>query len=344
MPDPTQPRAASPAPPGARRDVIIDTDPGLDDALAILAALAAPGLRVLGLTTVAGNIGLEMTTHNAGRLLALAGRADIPVVAGAAGPLARRGFDVADIHGEGGLGGVALPAPLAAPMADAPGWIAARLMAAPAGRIDLLTLGPLTNVALLLRHAPQAARRLRRIVAMGGAVATHGNIGPVSEFNLAADPEAADAVLRSGVPIVLVPLDVTRQVRADAGWTAALAASGGAGGRAAAALVGAYLDPASGRLSRPLHDPCVTLLALYPDLFRVERRQLTLDLSPDAGTPGGGEGWRSAVADPGALRLASSGAVAGGGGAMAAAAAVDVALGVDAPAALAELGKLLRAL
>jgi purine nucleosidase/pyrimidine-specific ribonucleoside hydrolase len=296
-----------------RQPVIIDTDPGLDDALAILCALASPALEVLGLTTVAGNIGLGMSTRNAGRLLALAGRGDVPVVAGAAAPLARPGFDVADIHGQGGLGGVALPDPVASPLEDAPGWIAARIMAAPAQTIDILALAPLTNIALLIRDHPRAARRLRRVIAMGGAIDTHGNIGPRSEFNLAADPEAADIVLCAGLDLVLVPLDVTRQVRAGTVWVAGLAAGRGAVARAAAALVGAYLDPAHGRLSRPLHDPCVALLAEAPGLFTLREMALAVDLSAPAPL-------RTAQADPGALRP---------GGAP-----VRAATGVDAAAAL----------
>jgi len=308
--------------------VIIDTDPGIDDALAILCALGMPALRLLGLTTVAGNIGLGMTTRNAGRLLALVRRADIPVVAGAGAPLARQGFDVADIHGEGGLGGVALPEPLAPALTDAPGWMAAQLMAAPPGSIDLLALGPLTNVAHLIARAPDAARRLRRVIAMGGAIDTHGNIGPRSEFNMAADPEAADIVVRAGLDLTLVPLDVTRQVRADAGWTAALAAcqpdlpQGPA--RIAAALVAAYLDPGAGRVSRPLHDPCVTLLAEAPHLFTLRDMALRVDTSV-------GTAPRTAARDPGALTRCTSDAGT----------TVRVAMAVDAPAALARLASAL---
>lgn len=305
------------------QSVIIDTDPGLDDALAILCALNSPALRVLGLTSVAGNIGLGMTTRNAGRLLALAGRGDVPVVAGVAAPLARPGFDVADIHGQGGLGGVALPEPVAPPLADAPGWMAAQIMAAPAHGIDILALGPLTNVATLINHAPEAARRLRRVIAMGGAVDTHGNIGPRSEFNFAADPEAADIVLRAGLDLTLVPLDVTRQVRAGADWVTALAGRG-AVADAAAALVGAYLDPAHGRQSRPLHDPCVMLLAEAPMNFTLREMTLAVDTTPDGPA-------RTAQADPGALHRAPDGA------------RLRVAMGVDAAAALALLARRLGA-
>ncbi|MFN3550115.1 MAG: nucleoside hydrolase, partial [Mesorhizobium sp.] len=148
------------------RPVIIDTDPGIDDAVAILAALASPEFELLGITTVAGNIGIATTTRNAGRILALARRGDVPVIAGAAGPLARKGFDVADIHGDDGLGGVAFPEPAVPPRSHhAALWLAETLMAHPAGAIDILALGPLTNLARLVADAPEAARRIGRIVA-----------------------------------------------------------------------------------------------------------------------------------------------------------------------------------
>lgn len=277
---------------------IIDTDPGIDDAVAILFALASPQFEVLGITTVAGNIGIGTTTRNAGRLLALAGRADVPVHAGAAAPLARKGFDTAEIHGADGLGGVAFPEPQASSGADAVGWLARTLMAEPAGTVQLLTLGPLTNLARLVTDHPQAARRIARVIAMGGAVHDRGNIGPRSEFNMAADPEAADIVLGAGLPFVLIPLDVTRKVRASAPYCAALAASGRPGAVASARLIEAYFQSTtvtgSGAESRPLHDPCVMLLAEAPELFTLEPMGLSVDLgptrdagalSPDAGRP-----------------------------------------------------------
>ncbi|MFN3641556.1 MAG: nucleoside hydrolase [Gemmobacter sp.] len=268
---------------------VIDTDPGLDDAVAILFALASPAFEVLGITTVAGNIGLGTVTRNAGRLLAVAGRADVPVIAGAAGPLVRKGFDSSEIHGADGLGGVALPEPLAEAQAGAVDWLAALLAAEPAGTVDLLTLGPLTNLARLVTDHPAAARRIRRVIAMGGAVNDRGNVGPRAEFNIAADPEAADIVLGAGLPMTLIPLDVTRQVRADAAWCGRLRASGRPGAAACAALVEAYFasTTVTGALaeSRPLHDPCVMLLAEAPGFFGCDAMGLAVDLgeAPDAG-------------------------------------------------------------
>ncbi|MDB5528177.1 MAG: nucleoside hydrolase [Devosia sp.] len=261
--------------------VIIDTDPGLDDAVAILFALNSGRFDVLGLTTVAGNIGIDITTRNAGRLLGLLGRQDIPVICGAAAPLARPGIDEAAIHGNDGLGGVVLPEPLAKPHGYAPFWMAEQLRASHAGSVDILALGPLTNIALLLRDHGDAARRIGRLIVMGGVVDDKGNVGPHSEFNFASDPEAVDAVLGSGLDVTLVPLDVTRKVRASVEFVQAL--RGGVAGNAAADLIAAYFQ--NGRESRPLHDPCVMLLALAPELFEVETRKVSVDLSEgvDAG-------------------------------------------------------------
>jgi purine nucleosidase/pyrimidine-specific ribonucleoside hydrolase len=263
------------------RRVIIDTDPGLDDAVAILFALNSGRFDVLGLTSVAGNIGIDITTRNAGRLLALLGRRDIAVITGAAAPLARPGIDEAAIHGNDGLGGVVLPEPLAKPHGYAPFWMADQLHANHAGSVDILALGPLTNIALLLRDHADAARRIGRLIVMGGVVHDKGNVGPHSEFNFASDPEAVEAVLRAGLDVTLIPLDVTRKVRASVEFVRALRT--GIAGNAAADLISAYFQ--EGRESRPLHDPCVMLLALAPELFGVETRSVSVDLSDgeDAG-------------------------------------------------------------
>ena len=263
------------------RHVIIDTDPGLDDAVAILFALNSGRFDVLGLTTVAGNIGIDVTTRNAGRLLALLGRRDIPVITGAAAPLARPGIDEAAIHGNDGLGGVVLPGPLTEPHGYAPFWIADQLRANHAGSVDILALGPLTNIALLLRDHADAARRIGRLIVMGGVVDDKGNVGPHSEFNFASDPEAVDAVLRAGLDVTLIPLDVTRKVRASLAFVQSLRT--GTAGNAAADLISAYFQ--DGHESRPLHDPCVMLLALAPELFSIEAHTVSVDLSdgPDAG-------------------------------------------------------------
>ena len=268
------------------RITVIDTDPGIDDAVAILLALNSPEFDIRGITTVAGNIGINTTTRNAGRILALAGRGDIPVIAGAATPLSRKGFDTADIHGNDGLGGVSFPEPNVPPAGhDAVAWLAQLLDEEAAGTVDILALGPLTNVARLLTDHPASASRIGRLIAMGGAVREPGNIGPRAEFNIAADPEAAEIVFTCGLSITLIPLDVTRKVRADRAYLSALRAAAKPAATISAELIDAYFQSTTGGESRPLHDPCVMLYALQPDLFGCERFGLGVDTgnSGDAG-------------------------------------------------------------
>ena len=260
------------------RRIIIDTDPGLDDALAILFALVSPRFEVLGLTTVAGNIGLERTTANAGGLLAAMGRSDIPVISGAATAMARDNIEAIVVHGDDGLRGVTLPAPVVAAQSGAVDWLAKELLAAPSGSIDIMALGPLTNIAQLINHHPAAAGRIGHLLAMGGTIAEPGNAGPESEFNFASDPEAVAVVLHSDIRTTIVPLDVTRRVRADRAYVEAL--RGNRAGEIAADLLTAYLQDV--RQSRPLHDPCVMLLALEPTLFELEVHRLTVNLGDDA--------------------------------------------------------------
>ncbi len=261
--------------------VIIDTDPGIDDAIAILYALRRPGLKIAALTTVAGNIGLSVTTGNALRIAALAGVA-VPVHAGAAAPLGRAARPETGIHGDDGLGGVRFPDPAgAASDIDAVTAIRRIVEGREPGQVDLFCLGPLTNLALLLQTAPETARALRRVIAMGGAVDEPGNVGPKAEFNIAHDPDAAAMVLAAGLDLTLIPLDATRKLRADAAYIAALRQADTDRARASAALIEAYFAATSGAESRPLHDPCVPLLAVRPDLFTVVERGLTVE--PDTG-------------------------------------------------------------
>ena len=262
--------------------VIIDTDPGIDDAVAVFYALRSPAFRVLGLCTVSGNISIERTTENAGRILACAG-VDIPVVSGADRPLARAPFAAIDVHGNDGLGGVSLPTPERDPLTGAVDWLAMTLNAEPPGTIDLLVLGPMTNVATLIQRDLAAARRIRRIIAMGGAIHETGNVGPKAEFNMAADPEAAEVVFAAGLPLTLIPLDVTRQVRATPGDVEALMQSKRPEAKASGTLIDAYFKSTDGgdiSASRPLHDPCVMLFAEAPELFECETHSLRVDQSP----------------------------------------------------------------
>jgi purine nucleosidase/pyrimidine-specific ribonucleoside hydrolase len=277
--------------------VVIDTDPGLDDAVAILFALQSGLFDIAGITTVAGNLGIGTTTRNAGRLLAFAGRGDIPVVEGAERPLLRSAIQTADIHGGDGMGWVDLPEPAVPPAGNAVEWLAGLLMSEEPHSVAILALGPLTNLAKLQTDHPDAAHRVGLIAAMGGAVNEPGNMGPRAEFNFQADPHAAGIMFAAGLPMVVVPLDVTRKVRATRDYCARLAAGSPVAAKAGE-VIEAYFQSTQGRESRPLHDPCVMLFAARPDLFAVETMRLAIDTEdgPDAGALFPGEGAEVAVA------------------------------------------------
>lgn len=264
--------------------ILIDTDPGIDDAIAILYALRS-GQPVAAITTVAGNLGLAVTTRNAGRITALAGNA-VPIHPGAAAPLHSEARHEIGIHGNDGLGGVTFPEPTSPPSAEeALTALSRHLMTQPPGSITLHCLGPLTNLARLLLTAPEVAQRLGPVIAMGGAVTEPGNAGSRAEFNLAHDAHAAATVLAAGLDLTLIPLDATRQLRADAGYINDLRATGTPAATATADLLAAYVDSARG-LSRPLHDPCVPLYHARPDLFGVETLHLGVDPTTGALDPG----------------------------------------------------------
>lgn len=190
--------------------VVIDTDPGVDDALALLLAMRSPQLKIEGITAVAGNVPLTLTLPNALRMVEIAGRDDIPVAAGASGPLLRRLVTATYAHGENGLGGAVFPEPKRKPVATpAPEFIRQIVRKYP-GEITLLTIGPLTNIAAALNSDQDLARMVRALVMMGGSL-SGGNITPAAEFNIYVDPEAARIVFQSGIPITMVGLDVTRK-------------------------------------------------------------------------------------------------------------------------------------
>lgn len=192
--------------------IILDTDPGIDDALALFLALASPEIHLEALTTVCGNVNLENTTRNALALLSLAGREDIPVAAGASRPLILPHEDAASVHGLNGLGQLQLPEPRITPHPQhAVDLIIEKVMQSP-GEITLVAIGPLTNLALALRKEPRIARAVREVYIMGGALRVPGNVTPTAEFNIYCDPHAAHAVFHAGWPLRIVSLDVTRQV------------------------------------------------------------------------------------------------------------------------------------
>lgn len=247
-----------------KRRILLDCDPGIDDAIAILLALAAPeALEVMALTTVAGNVPLTLTERNARRVLTLAGRSDVPVAAGCARPLMAARGPTASVHGDDGLGGVALPEPeVAADPRHGVDLIAETVLANAPGQLTLCATGPLTNVALALVKEPRVAERLAGILLMGGACFRPGNVTATAEFNFFVDPHAAAIVLSAGVPLTLFPLDVTLQVTVDEARVAGIAAAGNEVAAAAAALMRAY-----GSGETALHDACVIAYLIAPGLF-----------------------------------------------------------------------------
>ena len=269
-----------------RRRIIIDTDPGQDDAVAILLALASPDeIEVAGVVAVAGNVPLAHTERNARRIVELAGATDVPVFAGCSRPLARPLITGEHVHGRTGLDGSDLPDPTL-PLHPQHGvdFIVETLSNAAAGSVTLATLGPLTNIAMALVKAPGIVAGIREIVMMGGAYFEVGNITPAAEFNIFVDPQAADVVMRCGVPIVMAPLDLTHRVLATPDR---LAAIGGLGNRAGRTVVGMLgfserFDLAKyGSAGAPLHDPTVIAYLLRPDLFKGKQINVTVETASE---------------------------------------------------------------
>lgn len=254
------------------RKIIIDTDPGQDDAVAILLAFASPeDVEVIGITVVAGNVPLPLTQRNARIICELAGRRDVKVFAGEAAPLSRPLVTAEHVHGKTGLDGPQLPEPTM-PLAgeDAVGFIIDTLRSEPAGTVTLCPLGPLTNIATAFRRAPDIVERVQEIVLMGGAYFEVGNITPAAEFNIYVDPEAADEVFTSGAKIVVLPLDVTHKAMTNKRRVDAFHALGTEVGGMVAAWTNFFerFDKEKyGGEGAPLHDPCVIAWLIRPELF-----------------------------------------------------------------------------
>ena len=253
------------------RPVIIDCDPGHDDALAILLALGSPDeLDVLAITVVAGNVPLALTEKNARKICELAGRTDLPVHAGCARPLVRELVTAEHVHGKTGLDGPALPEP-GTPLAGshAVDAIVATLRAHPPGTVTLCPIGPLTNIATALQQAPDVVPRIREIVLMGGAIG-EGNITPAAEFNIHVDPHAAQVVFEAGVPLVMHGLDVTHQALVTPARLEAIRQIGTPLSGTVVELLdfyNVYDQTRRGRVGAPLHDPCAIAYLLNPELF-----------------------------------------------------------------------------
>jgi pyrimidine-specific ribonucleoside hydrolase len=250
--------------------IVLDCDPGHDDALAIVLALARPELRLLGLTTVAGNAPLEATTENARRVLALLGREDVRVAAGAAAPRERPLEVAAAVHGAGGLEGADLPEPSVPRLPDDAVAFLRGTLAAASGPVTLVATGPLTNIAALLLSTPDLRSRIARICLMGGAIA-EGNWTPAAEFNIWVDPEAAAIVFESGVPITMIGLDVTHQARFRPRDVDRLEALATPAGRVFADLLryfSRYHAARYGWDGAPIHDAVAVAHLAVPGLIR----------------------------------------------------------------------------
>jgi len=267
---------------GAMHTLIIDTDPGADDVIALLFAMAAPeALEIQALTTVAGNVPLSKTSRNARLACEWAGRPDIPVYAGAERPLQRTPIHAANIHGREGLTGVEVHEP-AAPLAEgsAVEYLIRTLRAAPEKSVTLAMLGPQTNLALALEQAPDIVRGLRELVLMAGAHFNGGNITPTAEFNVFADPHAAEAVLKSGVPITMLPLDVTHKILTSDARIARLRSLGNRAGAIVADILDAYAPQEMkhyGMPGGPVHDATVIAYLLQPSLFKGKQVNVEVD-------------------------------------------------------------------
>jgi inosine-uridine nucleoside N-ribohydrolase len=259
--------------------ILIDCDPGNDDAVALLLALASPEVELLGVTTVAGNQTLDKTTANALRVLELAGRDDVPVAAGADRPLAGELVVAADAHGESGLGGSTLPPPGRRPLEQHAIDFLAEQMLRSERPVTLVPLGPLTNIALFLARHPGAAARIGRIVLMGGAVA-EGNMTPSAEFNIWIDPEAASRVFESGIDVTMVGLDATNRAVLTPEHANELRRTGRIG-----ASIAELLDFYQGFYGEmydfggsPIHDAVATAHVIRPGLVTTVERHVAVEL------------------------------------------------------------------
>ena len=255
-----------------RRKIIIDTDPGQDDAFALLLALASPeDLEVLGICAVAGNVPLDWTTRNTRIICELAGKPHTKVFAGCAAPLKRKLVTAEHVHGKTGLDGPVMVEPtMDLQDQHAVDFLIETLRREASGSVTLCPLGPLTNIATAFVQAPDIIGRVQEIVLMGGAYFEVGNITPAAEFNIYVDPEAAEIVFKSGVPLVVMPLDVTHKVLTTRARVEAFRALGSQVGRVAAEWADFFerFDMAIyGSEGAPLHDPCVIAYLLQPDLF-----------------------------------------------------------------------------
>jgi len=271
---------SSPAPSKPQR-IILDTDPGVDDAMAIFLALRSPELKVEAVTAVSGNVPLAFTLPNALRLVEIAGHPEIPVAAGAAFPLVRRLVTAAYVHGNNGLGGVEFPEAKIKPVAETASELIRRIVRANPGEITIAAVGPLTNIATVLKADPGIAKLIKSFALMGGSL-SGGNITPAAEFNFYVDPEAARVVFDSGVPIVMVGLDVTHKVLLRESHVRTLEAAQNPVSQAAAKIMRATL----GRVAKTndetvvaMHDPLTIASLIDPSVITLRDYYVQIETS-----------------------------------------------------------------
>ena len=266
------------------RKIIIDTDPGQDDAFAILFALGSPReLEVVGITAVGGNVPLELTAVNALKVIELAGRPDIPVFAGCPAPMVRPLLTAEYVHGKTGLDGADLPEPVTPLQTEhAVNWMVRTIMAAPEGEVTVCTLGPMTNLAMAMTMEPRIIPKIREVVLMGGGFFEGGNATPAAEFNIFVDPHAAHKVFASGIPVTMAGIDCTYTAQMTPEWLDRLRATASRAAIEAANLADFFRRYGSHKFpteARPIHDACVTGYLLAPEIFEQKQCHVTVDIS-----------------------------------------------------------------
>ncbi|GCE23972.1 nucleoside hydrolase [Dictyobacter kobayashii] len=261
--------------------IILDTDPGIDDALALFLALASPEIQLEAITTVTGNVDVEHTTHNALALLTLTGRTDIPVARGSREPLVSRRLHATHVHGDHGMGKAQLPPPSIQPVKQhAVDLMIEKIMNNP-GEITIVAIGPLTNLALALHREPSIAQTVREVVIMGGALLTPGNVTPSAEFNIYADPHAAHVVFKAGWPIRLVSLDTTNRTPLTQARATALSQGESAVKTCIRQMFAHYFDvyaPLYGVADFHMHDPLCLASVFQPDLITWQPAYVEVEL------------------------------------------------------------------
>ena len=269
--------------------IILDTDPGADDALTILLMLASPEIQLEAITTVQGNVNIEKTTRNALALLEFLNARHIPVAKGCTTPLIKppHGEQGEEVHGKSGLGQAVLPEPVSKPVEKhAVDYLIERFLAEP-GELTLFAIGPLTNVALAIRKEPKFAQAVKELVIMGGAVRSGGNITPLAEFNIHEDPHAAHIVVNSGIPITLIPLDVTYQCLLTSADVERLNRIDSPIAKFVRDVTADYMEfylKYEGFDGCALHDPLTVAAIIEPELFSMEAHYVNVDISGGVST------------------------------------------------------------